>query len=69
MFRIKACCLVLVLFGFPLVFGNAQLRMLRHKASPFLLVHNKDSGVSGLDFGCKLLDGMREMSGFAHFVV
>lgn len=69
MFRIKACCLVLVLFGFPLVFGNAQLRMLRHKASPFFLAHSKDFEVSGVGSGCKLLDGMREMSGSGHFVV
>ena len=69
MFRNKACCLVLVVFGFPLVFGNAQLHMLRHKASPFFLVHNKDFGVSGAGSGCKLLDRMREMSGFVHFVV
>lgn len=49
MLRIKTCFRVSAFFGFWFVFGNLH-NMLRHKAFPFLLVHNNDFEAFG--HGC-----------------
>ncbi|CAL5386586.1 unnamed protein product [Camellia sinensis] len=64
MYRTKACCLYLLFFGNRLVFGNAQHRKLGHKGFPFLLAHNKESGMSTLGNECRTLVGLIKILAF-----
>ena len=56
MLKVEACFLVFAFFGLSFVFGN-QHSMLRHKAIPFLLVHNNDSEAFSHWFWGELLSG------------
>ncbi|PON74489.1 hypothetical protein PanWU01x14_048960 [Parasponia andersonii] len=70
MFRAKACFLVLAFFGLWLVFSKTQHNMLRHKAFPFLLVHNyNDCEAFGLGFWVEMQSGLSSVPGVVKLVM
>lgn len=58
-----------VFSGFRLVYGNTQHYMLRRQGFPFLLVHNKDSGMSTFGCECKRLVRLIDRLDFVRVVV